>query len=262
MNKLIIGILLILAACLNSCSKGEDIPGTGFGRLYVNAVFSGDAPPLLVLVDNATRDTLKVDRPGISGDGVILSAGAHHLQLTNADTKKVLSDTTIMIAVTDTITLPTFFYTGTAALYDNLDITPEKDSMLVRFVTLDPTLPDVIDIEISLWDFGGTPIPVPAKRIAGVRKDRFSEFIQFPNPAVLLPPDTDPAFFYYIIEGFDPKDNNKKVLSIEDGSLSYIYNYENFSTYTPNAVISLGIGPQPVGDPTHVPVDIFKRIVP
>jgi hypothetical protein len=52
--------------------------------------------------------------------------------------------------------------------------------MLVRFVTFDPTLPDVMDVEIALYDFSATLLPLANKSIKSLRKDKFSAFIQLP----------------------------------------------------------------------------------
>lgn len=259
---LIIGLASLVTVFLSACKKGEDILGAAYGRLMLSSVFSGEASPLLVQVDGETKDTLNVEKPGTLQE-IILKTGQHQMVLVNQQTKKTLTDTAITIETGKLTNLPKFYYTGTSALFDDLAAKPTADSMLVRFVTLDPKLPDVMDIEISLWDFGGTPTPLANKKIKGIRKDKFSNFVQFPNPAILLPPDTDPSFFYYTIEGYDPAHNNKKVMAIEDGSISYIYDFDSggaISTFIANDVISLGIDKQPDSDPTHVPTIIFSRI--
>ncbi|WPU97062.1 hypothetical protein SNE25_16185 [Mucilaginibacter sabulilitoris] len=248
-------LLTFIAATGTSCQKGKDILGVSFGQLRISSVFSGNAAPLLVQVDGKVKDTLRVDKPN-TNSAIILEAGKHKLVLINRTTKKALSTTTVTIAAAKTLSLPKFYYTGTAALFDDLTVKPTRDSMLVRIVTLDPALPDVMDLELSLYDYGSIYVPLATKKIKGVRKDRFSEFITLPNPAKLLP-DVDASFILYAIEGYDSNNKNKKVMSIENGTNSYIL-LNNFQYFVPNAVVSMGIGPYNQG--VQEPFTIFERI--
>ncbi|KAA2243821.1 hypothetical protein F0L74_15210 [Chitinophaga agrisoli] len=249
--------LLVVSGLFFSCNKGEDIRGVGFGSLEVSSVFSGEASPLLVQVDGETRDTLSVDKP-YTTQKILIKEGEHQLVLFNMTTQKALTDTTITVEATKTISLPKFYYTGDAALFDDLTAKPSSpDNMLVRVVTLDPSLPDVMDLKISVYDYASVNIPLADKMIKGVRKDRFSGFIELPDPATLAPPDV--AFILYAIEGYDPNDNNKKVMSIENGTNSYFL-LSNNQYYIPNAVVSMGIGAY--RDGVQEPFEIFERIIP
>lgn len=224
--------------------------GVGYGQLHVDGVFTANASPLLIRVDGETRDTLTTERPFTARD-IILATGDHEVILVNGDTKDVLRDTTITIEAAKTASFPKFFYTGTAALFDESIEKPEKDSMLVRLITLDPALPDVMDITISLYDYGSINIPLTTKRINGVRKDRFSGFVQLPDPFSLVPPDV--PWVLYALEGYEAGTNNK-VMDIVSGTNSYIV-FNSGEYFKPNAVISMGIGP------SSAPVEIFHRIV-
>ncbi|MBS7566955.1 hypothetical protein KHS38_21295 [Mucilaginibacter sp. Bleaf8] len=253
-----IALFILASTILSACQKGKDLESPGFGKLNITSSFAADANPLLVQIDGETKDTLTFAKQGISG--LPVKGGKRRILLINQANKQIITDTTVTIEIQNTFTLPTFLYTGTAALFDDVTAKPAQDSMLVRFVITDPALPNNMNIELILTDFGGTRLPLSNKKISSIRKDKFSSFIQLPNPASLLPEGTDPTFFYYVIEGFDPANGNAKVMSIDEGSYSYVLDFETFSTYTPNAVISLGIG-APQGDPSHYPSNIFRRIV-
>lgn len=246
--------LVLTASLFSSCEKGEDIPGVGYGKLQLNSSFSGDASALLIQVDGETKDTLTSTKPATTGDGIVLKTGKHRVLLVNQETKKVLSDTTVSIETARVFNLPKFFYSGTAALFDDLNAKPQKDSILIRLVTTDPALPEVMDITISLYDYDQINVPLVNKKIRGVRKDRFSEFVQLPDPYSLAP---NASFILYAIEATDPNDNNKKVMDIAEATNSYL-EFEGPSYYTPNGVLSMGIGPFEGG--VHLPVRIFNRI--
>jgi hypothetical protein len=253
--KFYLPCIFLIIITFFSCQKGKDFSESEFGVLNIESTFSAGASEFLfVQIDNVTVDTLTASSTDV-GDKPI-QAGKRRITLFNPEINKIIADTMVDIKPSKTFKLPTFLYTGTAALFDDPTAKPSADSMLVRFVTLDPKLPDIINIELSFYDFAGTRISLPNKKLNGIRKDKFSEFIQFPDPAPLVPG----TVAYYTIEAFDPADNNKKVMSIDDGSLSYIYDYDTNAPFLQNGVISMGIGLQPDGDPTHVPITIFRRI--
>lgn len=244
---------------LTACQKGKELESPGFGSLTVISSFSADASPLLVQIDGKTEDTLTTDKPSINGFPI--KEGERHLVFINLTNKKVITDTTIKIERQKTFTLPTFLYTGTGALFDDLTAKPEAGSMLVRFVNTDPTLPNVMDIEISLWDFGGTRYPVTSKILKGIGKDKFGSFIQLPNPSKVLPAGIDPAPFFYFIEGFDPANGNKKVMSTDEANACYLFDPDSFAAFTPNVVLSLGIPPPSEFTTFREASTIFRRVV-
>lgn len=246
--------LLTISALLFSCQKGEPIEGAGYGTLQLSGTITSEAP-LLVRIDGQTVDTLSAERPNTLGEGLRISAGSRKVQLVSNGNDKPLIDTTITIEAGKRIELSRFFYNGAAVLFDDMTAEAEKDSMLVRIIILDPSLPDVMDLTISLYDYGSLNIPMPAKTIKGVRKDRFSEFITFPDPIAIAPPET--FFALYAIEGYDPNNNNEKVMSIENGTSSYIV-LTDFQFFVPNAVLSMGIGPNTQG--AHEPIGIFQHV--
>jgi hypothetical protein len=246
-------LLTICALLFFSCQKGDPIEGAGYGTLQLSGTITSDAP-LLIQIDGKTMDTLSAGRPNTLGDGILISAGDRKVQLINQEDNKPLIDTTLTIDAGKHIILPRFFYNGSAVVFDDTTATPKKDSMLVRIITLDPSLPDVMDLTISLYDFGGLNIPVSSKTFKGVRKDRFSDFITLPDPLSISPPET--YFVIYAIEGYDPNNNNQKVLSIEDGTYSFVV-LTDFTFFAPNTVLSLGIGPNNGGG--HEPVVIFQQ---
>lgn len=245
-------IVAALLTAFTSCKKAEDIDGVGYGQLNVSSVFSGNAAPLLVQVNGETKDTLTASKPATL-QNIFLHSGEYEVKLVNQETKKVLSDTTITIETAKIISLPAFFYTGSEILFDDFTAKPEQDSMLVRFIILDPTLPDELDITFSLYDFDQINFPMEEKRVNGVRKDRGSSYIQFPNPNTIFP---DASFILYAIEAYKAG-TNEKVMDIASGTYSYIVT-SGFQPFLANGVSLIGIGPWESG--AHAPVVIFSHI--
>lgn len=250
--------LVAIITIFSSCEKRQLIEEKAFGMISVSSIFAGEASPLLIEVDGVSKGRLTVEVPRTLS-AIILETGPRNLKLINEETGDILTDTTLIVEAAKTLTLPLFFYTGSAALFDDLDATPQPDSMLVRFVTLDPTLPNAMDIEISLWDFASEPIRLTDKNVGGVTKTDFSEFIQLPHPSLLLPPGTDPTYVYYVIEGYDTT-TGEKVMSMENWNISMIIDLNTNANYIANGVISMGIGAASDFDPTHLPEFIFQRI--
>ncbi|EOR96288.1 hypothetical protein ADIARSV_0523 [Arcticibacter svalbardensis MN12-7] len=97
----------------------------------------------------------------------------------------------------------------------------------------------------------------------GVRKDRLSNYIQLPDPTTISP---DYSSFYYVIEAYDatPGHEYKKVMSIENSSVSFIDYSGDFSySWVPGNIISFGIGPPPTDSSTTIrnPQLLFQRKV-
>ncbi|MCD8739850.1 hypothetical protein LT679_04485 [Mucilaginibacter roseus] len=254
----IFSLIIITVFLFNACQKGKELENPAFGSLKIISSFTGDADPLLIQVDGRTLDTLTSVKQSING--LRLKEGERHLVFINQRNSKVITDTIINIERQKNFELPTFLYTGTGTLFDDLVEKPQPDSMLVRIVSIDPALPEIMNIQISLYDFAGNQYQLPNKSINGVRKDKFSNFIQLPNPIQLLPPGTDPSSFYYFIEGFDPANGNKKVMSIEEGNGCYVIDLDSFAAYTPNLVLSLGIGAPTEFSTLRDPSNIFRRV--
>lgn len=257
-------VLLIFTSVLTlmiSCKKeGELIMAPSFGKLAVK--FNTPANNRLLLrVDDQFRDTLKDD-----GNGYILETGEKRVALSNLQ-GKTLMDTTIHIERGETFALEGI-YNGSIILLDNKDpdLKPQADSLLVRFITTDQLLPDVMDIEISLYDFAGTIVPLSNKKITGIRKDKFSAYIQLPNPNV-IDPSFESTVMFYVIEGYDatPGGNRKKVMSIDEFNVSYLaYQGPYDFFWVPNNIISFGIGPAPEDGSTTLrdAQIIFQRVNP
>lgn len=242
-----------------SCKKnGEIIEVPSFGQLSVRLTSPSGSDPVLLQVDGMVKDTLRGETRNLQ-----LESGKRQISIVDLQKKKIL-DTAIIIEPRKPILLSCFF-NGSTVFVDNLDpaLKPQKDSLLVRFVTTDKTLPELMDIEISLYDFGGTVVPLKNKTLKGIRKDKFSAYIQLPHPNV-IDPSYEPNFMYYIIEGFDATTggNHKKVMSIEESNFSYLdYSGDFTFTWVPNNIISFGIGPVPAdGSSTfRGPQLIFQR---
>lgn len=264
MRKNINAVLLIFAAVLTlitSCKKeGELMAVPSFGNLSVKFTTPADHQ-LLLRIDGQLKDTLKDD-----GNLLKLEAGDNKVSVTDLQGKMVL-DTTIKIERSKTVSLKGIF-TGAVVLLDNMDpaIKPQTDSLLIRFITTDPLLPDQMDIEISLYDFGGTIVPLGNKKISGIRKDKFSAYIQLPNPNV-IDPSFDSTSMFYVIEGYDasPEGAHRKVMSIDELNVSFL-DYQGMSDFiwVPDNIISFGIGPVPEDGSTTLrnPKLIFQRTNP
>lgn len=209
-NKQLIVLFLLITVFLSSCQDGEDIAGaTGYGQLKIKSTFSAGASPILVQIDGETKDTLSETKSSISG--MILKEGLRKYKLIKETDQQILLDTDINILPGKMTVADAFMYNGETALFDDeLDKWPQQDSMLVRFVTTDPILPDRMDIDILLYyNSGGVKLISLGKTIQGVTKDKFSEFIQLPYPVLLSP--TGARYARYLIEGYD-SDTKEKVM--------------------------------------------------
>jgi len=254
-------LILLVQLLMFSCKKdGEIINAPSFGKLSVRLTSASGTAPVLLQIDGVVKDTIGADPISLQ-----LEAGKRLISIVDLQNKKVL-DTTVNIDLKNPVSLSCFF-NGSTVLVDNLDLTlkPQKDSLLIRFVTTDQTLPDLMDIQISLFDFGGTVIPLGNKTLKGIRKDKFSAYIQLPHPNVI-----DPVFesntMFYVIEGFDATagGNHKKVMSIEEFNCSYLdYSGDLSFMWVPNNIISFGIGPVPSDGSTTLrsPQLIFQRSI-
>lgn len=246
--------ILILTCCKKD---GGRLVSPSFGQLSISITMTGNAPALLICVDGITTDTIR--------EGTVklfIKTGERKLSITDLRNTVIL-DTVMSIQVRNPVIL-TGLYTGYAVLLDDSDssLKPEPDSLLIRFATTDQLLPDLLDIELSLYDFAGTHIPLSGKVVKGIRKDRFSSYIQLADPAVIHP---DFSSFYYVIEAYDatPGREYKKVMSIEESTVSYLDYSGDFSyTWIPDNIISFGIGPAPADGSTGIrnPQLIFQRI--
>ncbi len=235
-------IFLILPLLFLSCKKdGEIISAPSFGKLAVKFTSANASEVFLLEVDGVVQDT-------VSKIGELsLESGKRRITIFDVEQKQIL-DTTVEIDVRRKVSLSCFF-NGTTVFTDNLDpaLKPQTDSLLVRFVSTDKALPELMDIQISLYDFGGTIIPLMNKTIKGIGKNKFSEYIQLPNPNV-IDPNFDATFMFYVIEGFDatPGANYQKVMSIDDFSFTWLtYKDDGTFSWVPNNIISLGIGAAP-----------------
>lgn len=252
-------LVLAIQILILSCKKdGEIIPAPSFGQFSVRLTSSSGLAATLLQVDGVVKDTIDADVINLH-----LETGKRQISIIDLQNKKIL-DTTVTIDLKNPVSL-SCFYNGTTVLVDNLDpaLKPQKDSLLIRFVTTDKTLPDLMDIQISLYDFGGTIIPLANKTLKGIRKDKFSSYIQLPHPNVI-----DPVFesnvMFYVIEGFDATAGagHKKVMSIEEFNCSYLdYSGDLSFMWVPNNIISFGIGPVPADGSTTLrsPQLIFQR---
>jgi hypothetical protein len=237
-------LLFLMPACKKS---GEIVRYPSYGNLSISGIFTSS---LAVYVDEKSVDTLK--------DGLILrlEEGTRHISFVDK-TNKTLLDTVLTLEKGKTVYLSDFFYAGYGLLLPDMDLTrkPSPGNMLVRFIITDKTLPDELNLSLSVYDFGTGAI-TPVTSLNGVRKDQFSDYIELENPAD-LPGASDP---YYVIEGTDL--NGNKVLSIDDNNFSFIFYDRNISPYIPNNILSIGIGvvPEDGSSTYHMPDVIFQRV--
>lgn len=163
-----------------ACKKGEDLPGKAYGRITATSTFTADAGPLLVLVDGIVKDTLSFEKQSLTKP-IISEVGEKKYSLIKLSDRSVLYENTLNIQTGKTTSAAPFLYDGLIALFDDLTAKPEKDSLLIRFVNLVPTLPDLVDLKINLTD-DDTGIKYYIKTVKGVGKKDFSTFVQLPNP--------------------------------------------------------------------------------
>jgi hypothetical protein len=243
-------ILILLAGSI-SCQKGEDIIDPAYGKLNITTFFADNVPPLLVQVDGKTIDTLRPEHPSKL---INLYAGDRNIQMVNQQTQQSVLDTILHIEPGATTNMPQLYYIGNTAVFDDMTSKPEKDSMLVRFIILDPSLPDELDLHFTLYDFGSFIQPIEEKKLYGVRKDRFSQFIQLPDPVSMMP---DAPFLIFGVEAYKAG-TNEKVMDLAQGTGTYVVASE-WRFFVPNAIISVGIGRENLG--AHEPFNIFTHIV-
>ncbi|RXK83334.1 hypothetical protein [Filimonas effusa] len=246
----------------SSCSKGEDLLGVGYGSVSFSPTSTFSAPgSLLVKIDGETRDTLTPVKPG-TANAILLKAGEHKISLVNENSKQAITDTVVHIQPGKEFIMANFLYTGTAALFNDNDLShkPDKDSLLVRFVTLDATLPDVMNIDILVYyTLGGTQTAL-VKKMPGVSKQQFSNYIQLPDPNSLVPAGAKNT--RYVLEGYNAT-SNEKVMSVSQNNMGYIQTNMTGTSiiWTNNLVLSMGIGPgASATNKVRQPKTIFYRI--
>ncbi len=252
--------LILITIVFFSCNKeGEEIYYPTFGKLTFNVTMPGGSDPLFVQLEERTIDTIKVS----GAYSETMEEGDRNIKIVDGE-GKILLEKSFTISNKNPLSLKSLF-TGSAFLLDDNDteLKPAQDSMLVRFVTLDQTLPDImnIDLVILYYDENFSLITIPInKHITNIRKDQFSEFIQLPNPAAFTPPG---AYYpQYGIEGCDatPGGSNQKVMSIADNTYSYIFYKEmDFEwNWINNNILSMGIDAPSGG--IYQPAVIFQRV--
>ncbi|EOR96287.1 hypothetical protein ADIARSV_0522 [Arcticibacter svalbardensis MN12-7] len=152
-------LFFIFSALLFSCQKeGREILSPSFGQLSIQITLPGPTQSLLIEVDGVVQDTIKGQTLNLfleTGKRILSITDQHHVSLL---------DTAINIKVLNPVNL-VGLYTGYAVLFDDLnpELKPDRDSLLIRFVTTDQQLPDMIDINLSLSDFAGTYIALKKK---------------------------------------------------------------------------------------------------
>jgi len=249
-------ILLAFLFMLSSCKKGgEIVVYPSFGNLSISGTLS---TYLLVHIDNKITDTLKKDL------NIKLEEGAHKISFFD-DKSKLILDTVMDFEKGKTRFLSNFLYTGKGMLFPDNDLTrkPAPGKMLVRFVLLDEELPDEMNLDLILYYT--TPVNYFSMniKINGVRKDKFSNYIELAAPLPLAPVGARTA--QYVLEGYDL--NGQKLMSIGATSAANTFGYIKYSaigagtTYIPNNIISLGIGAKiSATNKIHNPIVIFERV--
>lgn len=250
------GVAILLSGLFYACKKGENLPGAAYGKIGVTSTFSGTATPLLIQVDGVTKDTLSFEKQSLS-DGIVTPVGARKYTLMKLADRSVLYETDLNIEVGKTTPAPNFLYDGVTALFDDsMSAKPTKDSMLVRFINQVPNFPVLIDLEIRATILG-QPTSVLVKAIKGVNKEKFSDFVQLPNPEnILAVPPGENAIF--IIVATDPANNNAVLMSLQSNNHARIYGVGGAESFTANGILSIGI--QPPSRRQHLAVNIFGRV--
>ncbi len=241
--SLIIYLILPILTLLSSCQKGEEIKGTGYGKLTVESTFDSQAKDLLVKVDGETKATLTATNSNSVGK-IIVAEGPHKVSLVSTENQKVLKDTTIQFQTAKTSTLPRFWNKGNVLLFDDYDPTkmpkPANGNILVRFITTGVSLPDDIRIEIVVsYRSGRNSLKVNSgKTILHVSKNAFTDYIELPDWKTLIPTDAGASF--YTVEAYDNA-NNTKIIGAGTTVGSQIYLNGSNTVFIPNAVFSLAI---------------------
>ena len=188
----------LLTVFFSACEKGDNIPGKAYGQITVSSTFSDAAEPLLVVIDGVVKDTLSLEKSTLTRP-IISEIGEKKYQLIKLSDQSILYESTLTVQAGKITSPPPFLYDGVTALFDDLTAKPAKDSLLIRFVNLAATLPDVVDLNINVSETGtGTMRAV--KTLKGVGKKDFSQFIQLPDPASLIAPEAVQYGAQYMID--------------------------------------------------------------
>lgn len=272
-TKLNLTALAILVLLFTACQKGEIIKGTPYGVININgATITGDSSiaPIVVEYSGKPSDTMNA-RKALSA--CVVQAGEVKLALRHGGTGEVFFDTSFTLQPAQTININyPFFYAGGRVQKDDFTKRPANDSVLVRFIIQDTTLPDVINLSFSLYyTQGGTQIRPTPKKLDGVNKKDFSEFIQFSSPVALAP--TGATNSRYIIEATNAA-TGEKVMAYNSvaaqNSMGYVITNPTASSasqwtqWTNNEhVITMGIGPRSgASSGIKQPKVIFSHVAP
>lgn len=235
-------LILPILVLLFSCQKGEEIKGTGYGKLNVESTFDSQAKDLLVKVDGETKATLTATNSSSVGK-IIVAEGPHTVSLVSTENQKVLKDTTLQFQTAKTSTLPRFWNKGSVLLFDDYDPTkmpkPANGNILVRLITTGASLPDDMRIEIVVsYRSGRNSLKVNSgKTILHVSKNIFTDYIELPDWRTLIPAGTTGL---YTVEAYDNA-TNTKIIGTGTTVGSQIYLNGSTTAFFPNAVFSLAI---------------------
>jgi hypothetical protein len=245
MKKIKLFLFLMSIVLVTACKKnGEIVKNPSFGTLNITGTLSN---PLIVKVDGKIIDTLN------SGGDLSkpVEEGSHKITLSDSTNKPVI-DTTLKFARAKITSLSNFFYTGYGILFPDPDTArkPSPGKMLIRLVITDKSLPDKLNLELFILNFSsGVSTPLNVK-INGVGKDKFSNYIEVDNPGS--------GDSYYVVEGYDLNGNKK--MSIDNNTYGFLVSDSNYTPFTENSIVSIGIGPGDEFNPSHIPQVIFQRV--
>ncbi len=261
---------VIIAA--SSCKKdGHPIEQPYFGTMKVlSSALTPDVAALFLLnIDGITLDTIKSSE-NFQKDYKI-KAGEHLISVLN-DKGTVAYKDTIFIDSESTVDLPAFAIQGEAFLVDDYDpavIKPAEGKSLIRLITLDPTLPDKINVKVNAFyydaNFEIKTIPLNLQFNEPVSKQSYTQFLELEDPARILEsigesPDNT-YFFTYVLEGWDAATGNQVInLDIPNSDYTFLaFGSGALHDWLPNSVFTIGIPVKGDNPPPYSCSVIFQR---
>lgn len=232
---------------LFGCQKGENILGSGYGKLDIKATISNGSSPILVQLDEKTIDTISENKSEIFG--IVIKEGQVNFKLLKEDDKQILIEVPINIQAGKTTVAPPMLFDGKTALFDDLTTKPEKDSLILRFINLNQKISEVIDIKIYVIN-EETGEQILVKDIKEIKRDKFSNFVQLPSPKFYFPTS-------------DQTNYNIAILDSSNGNIirqNAILTFRGSTTYFPNFIASFAIVTGGRGGNIPTPSLVFERI--
>lgn len=263
--KHLLAVWLLAFLVLPGCKK-EGIPeaATSFGALVVKSSASTPeiAASFILKIDGVTLDTIRSG--GSYRRAFQIETGNRSVTMVNSAGAEVFRDT-VTIALQTTVELPGMMIKGQDLLVDDYDpaiIKPAPGKCLLRFINMDPKLPESVNIKLTAlyYNYNFEPKSVPLNiTVTNVSKKGFSTYVELDSPESILKGVGDDAFiFWYAMDVWDATSGVKLLESTFDTPVYLAFSNSGSTDFIPNNVISMGI-PAAGNDPWRTCIVLFQR---